>query len=206
MPRPMTESGPPIMMAVLDPEGIYACTKKGFHIMTTPLSGDHQLMLDQVDGFVRGKAEIGAKGHDLTLSLSRVAYVAKNESDRKEKIEMANEYFSRFDNVFTGPGIVSNGMIENLPRKQTIRELEESLLICSAEEMIDKLSPYKEAGVDRVILNMNFGASHKDTMDSIQNFAENVQPHFLSKKVFYFKCFFSTCMIFLFFWNSKSNF
>ena len=72
-------------MAALDPEGIYASTKKGFHIMTTPLSGDHQLMLDQVSGFNRAKRELGGDGKDLTLSLSRVAYVAKNESDRRGK-------------------------------------------------------------------------------------------------------------------------
>ena len=178
MPRPMTKNGPPIMMAVLDPQGIYACTKRGFHIMTTPLSGDNQLMLDQVDGFVRAKSELKDKGKDLTLSLSRVAYVAKNDSDRKEKLEMAYEYYSRFDNVFTGPGIVNNGMIEILPRKQTIEELDQSILICSVDEMIDKLSPYKEVGIDRVILNMNFGANHKDTMNSIQSFSEKVIPHF----------------------------
>ena len=178
MPRPMTENGPSIMMAVLDPEGIYACTKRGFHIMTTPLSGDHQLMLDQVDGFARAKAELGDKGKDLSISLSRVAFIVKNELDRKEKIEMAYEYYSRFDNVFTGPGIVNKGMIKVLPRKQSIEELAESLLVCTAEEMIDKLSPYKEAGIDRVILNMNFGASHNDTMESIHRFSEDVIPYF----------------------------
>jgi len=178
MPRPMTENGPSIMMAVLDPEGIYACTKRGFHIMTTPLSGDHQLMLDQVDGFARAKAELGDKGKDLSISLSRVAFIVKNELDRKEKIEMAYEYYSRFDNVFTGPGIVNKGMIKVLPRKQSIEELAESLLVCTAEEMIDKLSPYKEVGIDRVILNMNFGASHDDTMESIHRFSEDVIPYF----------------------------
>ena len=178
MPRPMTENGPSIMMAVLDPEGIYACTKRGFHIMTTPLSGDHQLMLEQVDGFARAKAELGDKGKDLSISLSRVAFIVKNELDRKEKIEMAYEYYSRFDNVFTGPGIVNKGMIKVLPRKQSIEELAESLLVCTAEEMIDKLSPYKEVGIDRVILNMNFGASHDDTMESIHRFSEDVIPYF----------------------------
>lgn len=178
MPRPMTENGPPIMMAVLNPEGIYQCTKKGFHILTTPLSGDHQLMLDQVDGFNRAKKELGQKGEDLSLSLSRVAFISKNEKDKREKLEMAYEYYSRFDNVFTGPGKVSHGMIDILPRKQSMEELNESLLICSVEEMIDKLSPYEEIGIDRLILNMNFGASHKDTMTSIQQFAEKVIPHF----------------------------
>jgi alkanesulfonate monooxygenase SsuD/methylene tetrahydromethanopterin reductase-like flavin-dependent oxidoreductase (luciferase family) len=174
----MTENGPPIMMAVLNPEGIYQCTKKGFHILTTPLSGDDQLMLDQVDGFNRAKQELGQKGEDLSLSLSRVAFIAKNEKDKREKLEMAYEYYSRFDNVFTGPGKVSHGMIDILPRKQSMEELDESLLICSVEEMIDKLSPYEEIGIDRLILNMNFGASQKDTMTSIQQFAEKVSPHF----------------------------
>ena len=178
MPRPMTKNGPPIMMAVLDPEGIYECTKRGFHIMTTPLSGDHQLMLNQVDGFNRGKREMGRKGGDLSLSLSRVAFVAKNEQDKREKLEMAYEYYSRFDNVFTGPGKVNHGMIDILPRKQSMEELNESLLICSVEEMIDKLWPYKEIGIDRLILNMNFGASHEDTMTSIEEFSDKVIPHF----------------------------
>jgi alkanesulfonate monooxygenase SsuD/methylene tetrahydromethanopterin reductase-like flavin-dependent oxidoreductase (luciferase family) len=178
MPRPMTKNGPPIMMAVLDPEGIYESTKRGFHIMTTPLSGDQQLMLNQVDGFNRAKRDLGEKGDDLSLSLSRVAFIAKNEQDKREKLELAYEYYSRFDNVFTGPGKVSHGMIDILPRKQSMEELNESLLICSVEEMIDQLSPYEEIGIDRLILNMNFGASHEDTMTSIEEFSSKVIPHF----------------------------
>ncbi len=181
MPRPVRAGGPPIMMAVLAPEGIYHCTKRGFHIQTTPLAGDHQLMLDQVNAFQRGKDELGEAGRDLTLSLSRVAFVANSAADRQAKIEAANEYYSRFDNVFTGPGIVDNGMIAPLPRKQTIDQLAESLLICTPSEMIDKLGLYADAGVDRVILNPNFGAPQSESLDCIQQFAEDVMPHFSSR-------------------------
>ena len=55
MPRPVRQGGPPMMMAVMNPEGIYHCTKRGFHIQTTPLSGNHQLLLDQVSAFNRAK-------------------------------------------------------------------------------------------------------------------------------------------------------
>jgi len=103
MPRPVKQL--PMMMAVLVPEAIYHCTLRGFHILTTPLSGDHQHMLDQVNAFTRGKAERGADGAQQTLSLSRVALVAHSESDQKRKVQMAHDYYSRFDNVFTGPGI-----------------------------------------------------------------------------------------------------
>lgn len=178
MPRPAGGKGPEIMMAVMMPEGIYHCTKRGFHIQTTPLSGDHQMMLDQVAAFRRGKTELGAAGDGLTLSLSRVGFVCSDATDRQAKIEAANDYYSRFDNLFTGPGIVERGLIKPLPRKQSIEELAESLLICTPAEMVDKLAPYAETGIDRVILNINFGATQGETLETIQRFAEEVMPHF----------------------------
>ena len=178
MPRPMQPGGPQMMMAVMNPEGIYACTKRGFHIQTTPLAGNHQLLVDQVGGFTRAKGEMGADGAHLTLTLSRVAHVATNPQERQRKIEAAHSYYGRFDNVFTGPGLVDNGMVRPLPRSQSIEELAESLLICTPQEMIDKLAPYAELGIDRVILNMNFGLPQTQTMESIQAFAEEVMPHF----------------------------
>lgn len=179
MPRPVRPIS--MMMAVMNPEGIYHCTKRGFHIQTTPLSGNHQLLMDQVGGFTRAKDEMGAEGAHLTLSLSRVAHVAHSAAERQRKIEAAYSYYSRFDNVFTGPGIVDNGMIRELPRDQTVEELGESLLICTPQEMIDKLGPYAELGIDRVILNMNFGLEPSQTLESIQCFAEEVMPHFTGR-------------------------
>ena len=179
MPRPVSEI--PIMMAVLIPEAIYHCTRRGFHIQTTPLSGDHQHMLDQVNAFTRGKEELGAAGAHQTLSLSRVAFLSHSDSDHSRKIQMAHDYYSRFDNVFTGPGIVENGMIKPIPRECTIEETETNLAICTADEMVDKLGPYAEAGVDRFILNGNFGANQEDMLESIQRFAEQVMPHFTTQ-------------------------
>ncbi len=176
MPRPVAEI--PLVMAVMVPEAIYACAKRGFHIMTTPLSGNHQLMLDQVDAFRRGRQERGEQGNTQTLSLSRVAFLSHSEADRKRKIAMAHDYYGRFDNVYTGPGIVENGMIEPLPRAMTLEETAQNLTICTPAEMIDRLAPYAEAGVDRFIMNVNFGVEQSEVLESIQRFAEEVMPHF----------------------------
>lgn len=178
MPRPQQPGGPPMMMGVLIPEAIYHCTKRGFHIQTTPLSGTHAQMLEQVDAFNRGKEECGDKGKDLTLTLSRVAFLAKNQKDKQRKIELAHHYYGQFDNVYTGEGIVKNGMVEAIPRKVSIDKTAENLHICTSNEMIDQLAPYAEAGVDRFILNVNFGVSQTETMDCIQQFAEEVMPVF----------------------------
>ena len=181
MPRPVRKGGPPMMMAVMNPEGIYHCTKRGFHIQTTPLSGNHQLLLDQVSAFNRAKQEIGANKGEVTLTLSRVAHMATNSAEKQRKIEAAHRYYGRFDNVRTGPGIVENGMIKPLPCKTPIEELGENLLIGTSQEMIDKLAPYAELGIDRVILNPNFGLDADDTLDAIAAFAEEVMPHFMTK-------------------------
>jgi len=179
MPRPV--SNIPIMMGVLVPEAIYHCTKRGFHIQTTPLSGDHQHMLDQVNAFTRAKQEMADDGKHLTLSMSRVAFLSRTDSDRAAKIQLAHDYYGRFDNVFTGPGIVDKGMIRPMERKMSIDQTASNLTICTTSEMIDKLGPYAEAGVDRFIMNINFGVSQAEILESIQCFAEEVMPCFSGK-------------------------
>ena len=176
MPRPVRKV--PIMMAVLNPEAIYHCTKRGFHIQTTPLAGNHQLMLDQVEAFNKGKDELGEPGEALTLSLSRVTFLSENKIDQQRKVEQAHDYYSRFDNVYTGPGIVESGMIKPIKRKMSLAETAENLTICGVNEMIDKLGLYADAGVDRLIMNVNFGMSQSETLETIESFAEQVMPHF----------------------------
>ncbi|MDP6950204.1 MAG: LLM class flavin-dependent oxidoreductase [Arenicellales bacterium] len=178
MPRPIRPGGPPIVMAVMNPEGIYHCTQRGFHIQTTPLAGGHQMLVNQVCAFKEAKQDMGQKGRDLTLSLSRVAFLASTEAEKQERIRQAYAYYSRFDNVYTGPGLVDAGMIRPLPRTQSMEDLAKSLLICTREEMIDKLAPYAELGIDRVILSPNFGSDPERTHDALQAFSEDVMPLF----------------------------
>jgi alkanesulfonate monooxygenase SsuD/methylene tetrahydromethanopterin reductase-like flavin-dependent oxidoreductase (luciferase family) len=178
MPRPMTQPMPPLMIAVMVPEGIYACAKRGFHIQTTPLQGSHEKLLQQVGAFKRAKEELGDAGDHLRLSLSRVMYAARDGTDAREKIALAYGYYSRFDNVFTGPGIVENGAIAPLPRAQTIEELAENLIICPPTEMVDRLAAYAEAGIDEVIVSSNIGQSQDESLEAMQRLAEEVMPQF----------------------------
>ena len=176
MPRPVRPIA--MMMAVMNPDGIYACTKRGFHIQTTPLSGNHQLLIDQVAAFHRARDEMGDAGAHLTLSLSRVAATAGSPAQTQRLIDQAHSYYGRFDNVFTGPGLVKNGAIAPLPCKTPKADLADALLIGSPSQIIEKLMPYQDLGIDRIILNVNFGADPAETLEGIQRFAEEVQPHF----------------------------
>ena len=177
MPRPI--SNPlPIMIAAMNLNSIRNAAAKGYHVQSTVLSGTKELLLERTDAFKKGKIEAGEKGKSLKLSMQRVAYAATNEQDAKEKNKLAYEYYKSFDNMFIGPGKVNKGLIESLPRKQSLEELTENLLICPPSEMIDKLVIYAEAGVDEIIISAGFGQTQEEMLESMYRISEKIIPYF----------------------------
>jgi len=175
MPRP--EDPIPLMVAVMNPVGIEAAAKAGYHVQTTPLGGTHQQLIDQVTAFSRGKAAAG-RPLDTRLSLQRGVFLVSSDAERRKIAERAYAYYKSFDNVFGGPGIVDQGIIRPLPRSQTLEELMGNLLLCGRQEMIDRLSVYAELGIDEVLTTSNFGQDEQLTLDMMSRFAEEVMPHF----------------------------
>ena len=182
MPRPISNPVP-MMVAAMNLESIKDAATRGFHVQSTVLSGTKDLLLSRVNAFKEGCEILGEKGKLLKLSMQRMAYLAKDDIDAKEKIKMAYEYYKRFDNMFTGPGKVKEGSVEPLEREQSLEELKENLLICTLNEMIDKLSVYAETGVDEVILSSSFGQSHNDLIQSMYRIGENVIPYFKKSNI-----------------------
>lgn len=174
MPRP--EYPIPLSLAVMAPEGIEAVARQGYHVQTTPLGADHATLLAQVNAFTRGKAA-GKAGASNRLALQRGIFLARNAADAHDKLTLAQDYYSRFDNVWSGPGLVDKGSIRPLPRSQSKEELGRNLLICTRDEMIDRLSAYAEAGIDEVISTSNYGQSQAETLDMMARFASEVMPH-----------------------------
>ena len=156
MPRPISNPVP-IMIAAMDLNSIKNAASRGFHVQSTVLSGTKEL---------------------LKLSMQRMAFAAKDSRDAKEKNKLAYGYYKRFDNMFTGPGKVKKGKIEPLPRKQSLEEMTENLLICPTNEMIDKLSIYAEAGVDEIIISAGFGQNQDEMIESMHRISEEVIPYF----------------------------
>jgi alkanesulfonate monooxygenase SsuD/methylene tetrahydromethanopterin reductase-like flavin-dependent oxidoreductase (luciferase family) len=166
------------MVAALVPAGIEASARRGFHIQTTPLDATVETMREQVNAFHRGKAALGEQGSHLRLALSRVCCVAKNGQDAKTKLSLAYEYYGRFHNVFTGPGIVSRGAVESLPLKQTLEQFKQNIIVCPAAEMVDRLKEYEGLGIDEFIMNVNIGHGQAESLECVERFAADVMPHF----------------------------
>ena len=181
MPRPISDPVP-IMIAAMDPSSIRNAAAKGYHVQSTVLSGTKKLLLERVNAFKEGQQDAGENGKLLRLSMQRMAYAAKDENDAKEKNLLAYEYYKRFDNMYTGPGKVNKGLIEPLPRAQTLEEMTENLIICPVNEMIDKLSVYAESGIDEMIFSAGFGQSQEDKIESMYRISELIIPHLKVQK------------------------
>ena len=80
--------------------------------------------------------------------------------------------------MFTGPGKIDRGLIEPLPRNQSLEELTKNLLICPPSELIDKLGVYAESGIDEIIISASFGQSQQDLIDSMHRIYDQVMPYF----------------------------
>ena len=143
MPRPISNPVP-IMIAAMDLNSIKNAASRGFHVQSTVLSGTKELLKERVNAFKEGCAELGEEGKLLKLSMQRMAFAAKDSKDAKEKNKLAYGYYKRFDNMFTGPGKVTKGKIEPLPRKQSLEEMTENLLICPTNEMIESMHRISE--------------------------------------------------------------
>lgn len=179
MPRP--EDPIPLALAIMAPPGIEAAAAKGYAIQTTPLGASHEILKSQVDAYLRGRAVAGHPPGQR-LSLQRTLWLAQDETEAEAMTALAHRYYQSFDNVFGGPGIVDSGMIRPLPRRQTVEELRQNVLICTAGEMIDRLGAYADLGIDEVIASSNFGQPQAATLAMMERFARDVMPHLGGKR------------------------
>jgi flavin-dependent trigonelline monooxygenase, oxygenase component len=170
MPRP--EHPLRLMVATMAPEGIEAAARAGYHVQTTPLSASHEVLAGQVAAFRRG-----ATGQNR-LMLQRGVFLAETQAEAETVLDLASDYYDKFDTVWAGPGEVERGHVRALPRAQTRDELRASLLICQRDEMIERLSVYAGLGIDEVIVSSNFGQENSRTLAMMERFAAEVMPHF----------------------------
>ena len=176
-PRPVQKPYPPIWIAALNQYSIAACAKRGFHVMTTPLRDPIEAVKMQATAF-RDSVQPGQRGTQR-LSMLRMGYVAKNESDTKEKVALAYANHQRFVNVFTTPGTVKDGAILPIAVSETPDDIRKNLIVGTPQECVDKLGVYAALGIDDIQINMNFGTNHRDVMASLERLASQVIPHFV---------------------------
>lgn len=177
-PRPVQKPYPPIWIAAMHDASIHWAVSNGFPVLTTPLRDPFAAAKMQAEAFARAAAQAPNGTGSLRLSMLRNAYVGTNEADIREKVGFAHTKQRQFANVFNTPGEVHRGAIKLLDIPLTPEEIANNIIIGTPDRCIETLERYRALGIHNMMLNMNFGASHRDVMRSLELFATRVMPHF----------------------------
>jgi alkanesulfonate monooxygenase SsuD/methylene tetrahydromethanopterin reductase-like flavin-dependent oxidoreductase (luciferase family) len=177
-PRPVQKPHPPIWIAAMHEQSIGWAVSNGYPVMTTPLRDPFAAARMQADAFVKARTQAGPFAAGLRMSMLRNAYVGTDEADIREKVRFGLQKQRQFANVFNTPGEVDRGKIKLLDVPITEEEIANNIIIGSPQQCVDKLARYEALGIDNLMLNMNFGASHRDVMRSLELFATRVMPQF----------------------------
>ena len=178
-PRPV-QKRIPIWVAALSYPAIYHTARRGYHIQTTPLRGGMATVRQQAGAFNDARRDAGGELDRTKFSMLRMLYVARDRADADEKVAMSYENHRRFCNLFGTPGKVVGGAVLPVDVEESIEDVRDALLIGTASEIVDRLGAYEDLAVMDLLVNMGFGACHTDIMASMERFARDVMPHYLT--------------------------
>ncbi len=168
--RPM-----PIWIAAVQPEAVYHSARKGYNVTTTALRSPFEDAKRQAAAFHRGRDE-ATLAVKPRLSMLRMGFACKDRAEVAQKVAMAAGNDQRHHNLRSGDGEVIEGAIVPHDTGRSLADVEDALLIGTAAQLVEKLGRYAELGIDEFILNMGFGASHRDVMTSMELLAAKVMP------------------------------
>jgi alkanesulfonate monooxygenase SsuD/methylene tetrahydromethanopterin reductase-like flavin-dependent oxidoreductase (luciferase family) len=177
-PRPVQHPHPPIWIAALNSYSIADAARRGFSVMTTPLREAFGMAREQALAFKAVMSEAGSSATNQRFLMLRNCYVSDSRTDTNEKVALGVLKQRQFASIYGGQGEVSHGQIRPSEVSLSAQEIENNIIIGSPEQCIEKVAEYAALGIDELHLNMNFGASHKDVMLSLERFATRVMPHF----------------------------
>jgi alkanesulfonate monooxygenase SsuD/methylene tetrahydromethanopterin reductase-like flavin-dependent oxidoreductase (luciferase family) len=120
-----------------------------------------------------------------TFAMMRHTAIYENETDRQAALGALRHTLGQFGNLMQKKGEVINGFPERVPNDQLDgnmrydpETLEENLMFGSAEQAKEKLSAYRDLGVDAFIYYASMGLDMETQKRSLSRFIDRVMPHF----------------------------
>ncbi len=175
MPRPLQRPHPPIWVAAVTAPAIRHNALKGYNVMTTPLRSPFQEAKEHADAFYDGVANSG-RPPTAKLAMLRQGYLGKDKADIAEKIALAHASDQMHVNLRSTDADIRQGIVQRRDSGRSLADVADALLIGSPDECLEKLARYAEAGIPELIINMSFGAKHRDVMGSLERLAARVLP------------------------------
>lgn len=167
---------PPIWMSAQRVEAAFHIAKQGYHVMMSQLRNPISYVHEMMEAFRGGVAEADKHQGDQKIAIIQWMYIAKNEADRKEKVELAYQKHRKFMGLYQDSSIIKGGHVPGVEIPGTPEEYAENTLIGSLEHVTEKVLELKEIGFDYLMLQAHCGPDHQSIMKSLASFGENIIP------------------------------
>ncbi len=183
VPKPLQKEVP-IWVAARSPITFDFAVKKGYKIMTWPLTrpmSEAELYMSRLDEAMAANPNKARP----TVAMMRHTAVYDQPSDVAVPLAAARRQLGQFENYFKNLGDVENGFAKEIPLESLENRAEydadmltENLMFGTPEQVIEKLKHYQAIGVDEFIYYASMGLGHKEQKRSLELFCERVMPAF----------------------------
>lgn len=159
-PRPHQQPHPPVWIGAQTPPSVEDAAARGYNVMNSLFFGDEDHARLIVDKFFEGHRR-NQTGADSKIGLTRYAFAVEDKSDVEPILEellrtwrISNQLHHDTQNA-DARGVIAS---KPVPGEPTIEKIRETVLIGTREELLPKLSFYKQLGINSLNLNQSFGA------------------------------------------------
>ncbi|MCL4319567.1 MAG: LLM class flavin-dependent oxidoreductase [Firmicutes bacterium] len=186
VPRPVQHPYPPIYLAAFSGPTIKKAAEMGENVIFAPFAAS------MVFGSVAKAVETfqtESQAHGFLNKKTKISYflnVVENKSEEEKTKQRMMKYFHGILPAFpsdptTAPPHIRYfvDIVEKLKAMQTTDLSDQTIIVGDPETCVTALKKAEAAGVDEVILYLNFGGlSHRETVTSMENVAKYILPHF----------------------------
>lgn len=184
VPKPLQQPHPPIWVAARAPVTYDYAVKNGCNIMSWPLTRP----MSEVELYKSRLDEAMAANPDSNrpvFAMMRHTALYDRKEDWEGPVRAAQRQLGQFENLFKNLGDVTNGFPKEVDLASIAnraeydpRMLHENLMFGTPDEVIAKLKPYEELGVDAFIYYASLGLGQKEQKRSLELFVNEVIPAF----------------------------
>ena len=178
LPKPLQKPHPPIWMSGQSDISIQYAVKHGYDIMNTPLRSSIEALEDTYQVYSDTLEEAGKTPEDIQLLILRNTFVAESQDQLNRQADNLIHNHRQFVTVYTGPSVVKDGMVVPQDIPTTRKEIFDNVIIGDPDTCIRKIREYRDLGIRNLCVNMCFGGTHEEILESMRLFSKHVMPCF----------------------------
>jgi alkanesulfonate monooxygenase SsuD/methylene tetrahydromethanopterin reductase-like flavin-dependent oxidoreductase (luciferase family)/pimeloyl-ACP methyl ester carboxylesterase len=176
-PRPKQRPHPPVWVAGQTAATIEWAVDRGYNVLNALMRRPDTVVEDVARVFHDRREAVSLERGEISLGISRPTFVTTDRDKVRKRIEenqTLHKIHTHMHNFTEHADKRSYVPPLDVPDLPSAEEIETGILLGPAERILERVERYHELGIDELVVGMGYGAPQSETLESLQDFAENV--------------------------------